>query len=245
MDADTQSAVTPRLGQWVSGLTFARSVPHDVVDASQDLSARFDRLRALRRGAALGQDRQRCRGRIQRRRRIIAVCTRGESQPGGRRARQRHRDSRLRDRRRARIVVASSRRRHAAGESRDRGSEWRLGRGVSRRRWRPATRSAFASGSAPAFRIRPAAITSPARSARSARPPRRPRGSDLTPVQSAHALGIGATQAAGLYVGANGRDDQALPCRPRLAERRARAPISPSRVSPAASTRWKRRSAAS
>ena len=67
----------------------------------------------------------------------------------------------------------------------------------------------------------------------------------LSPGQTAHALGIGATQAAGLYAARTGRHDQALSRRPRLAKRRARALILRSAASPAASMRSKRRSAAS
>ena len=109
----------------------------------------------------------------------------------------------------------------AARESRDRGSAWRLGRGFAdgargRLRDRPPRRR-----SAPASRIRPAAITSPARSAPSARPLRRRGSCDL--IAAANRACARDRRDAGRRAlrGAHGRDDQALPCRPRLAKRRA------------------------
>ena len=105
------------------------------------------------------------------------------------------------------------------------------------------TRLAFASASVPASAIRPAAITSLALQARSALLPVPREFCRLTPVRAAHALGIGATQAAGLYAARMGamtkRFHAGRASQSGVIARVSRA----SEGSPAALTRWKLRSA--
>ena len=169
-------------------------------------------------------------------------ATAREGEPGGCRTRQRHRDPRLRARRRPCGVVAPSWLRRAARQSRDRGGGGRVRRtipdGARRRlRDRPAPRGLRRRGS---FDQR----LSRHRHRRRGRCGRR---CSARPVAFARAVCARARDrrdaGRGSLRGETWRDDQAFSRRQGRPERRARVPASRSEASPAVSKRSRRHSA--
>ena len=168
----------------------------------------------------------------------------GQGQPSRRRACQWHRDPRLRDRRRACVVVAASRRRYPAGCL------------AVRRGRRDASGAdlltALAAGYEVGLRVGICAgvshstsgyhVTGTAGTLASAAAAA--RISRLSPEQTAHALAIGATQAAGLYSARIGAMTKRFHAG-RASQSGVLAALLRRAASPAASMRWRRRSAAS